>query len=136
MREPLALAVKDIDRARGKLRRLDADEAVGAWTAMVEGRWTLVDRVERDRKRFVLAYRNEPGCNVGALRCHEGRVATLAALGHSNKYIANELGLAQATVASHVRRALVKLRAVDRRELVAIYGPLARLAKERVTAAG
>ena len=126
-REPLALAVKSVERARGKLRKMDPAEAVTTWKALVDGRWTLVDHVERDGKRFVLAHKNEGPTTVAALREREAQVATLAALGHSDKHIAYELGLQSSTVATHLRRALVKLRLPDRRALVLAFGPLVRV---------
>jgi len=126
-REPLALAVKSVERARGKLRSLDPGEAVTSWKALVDGRWTLVDHVERDGKRFVLAHKNEAPSTVASLREREAQVATLAALGHSDKHIAYELGLQSSTVATHLRRALVKLRLPDRRALVLTFGPLVRV---------
>lgn len=127
-RAALALAVKNMDRARGRLRRASPDEAMALWTAMVEGRWTLVDHVERDGKRLVLARRNESPSTVGGLRGREAQVATLAALGHGDKYIAYELGIQPSTAATYVRTALRKLRLPDRAALVRVYGPLARLA--------
>jgi DNA-binding NarL/FixJ family response regulator len=126
-REPLVSAVKQFGRARGVLRRLDHEEAIAAWTAMVEGRWTLVDHLDRDGKRAILAHRNVPPVNIAALRGDEARVATLAAFGHSNKYIAYELGFAASTTAALLRRALIKLGLRDRRELVRVLGPLAKI---------
>ncbi len=126
-RAPLALAVKSIELARGKLRRMDPAEAVATWKALVAGRWTLVDHVERDGKRFVLAHKNETPSTIAGLREREAQVATLAALGHSDKHIAYELGLQSSTVATHLRRALLKLRLPDRRALVLTFGPLVRL---------
>ena len=123
----IALAVKDIDRARGKLRRLSPDESVAAWRALVDGRWSLVDHVERDGKRFVLAHRNEAPSTIASLATREAQVASLAALAHSDKYIGYELGIERSTVATHLRRALRKLRLRDRASLVHVFGPLARV---------
>lgn len=124
MRASLALAVRNLDRARGKLRRLDPEAAVASWKAMVEARWTLVDHVESDGKRHILAHCNEQPSIVGRLRAREAQVATLAACGHSDKYIAYELGLARSTVAAHLRRALVTLRLHNRHALILAFGPL------------
>lgn len=115
------------------MRRLDPEEALAAWTAMVEGRWTLVDYTDTDGKRAILAHRNVPSVNVAALAGDEARVATLAALGHSNKYIAYELGFAISTTAAILRRALLKLGLRDRRELVRVLGPLARIEPEHAS---
>lgn len=123
-RTSLAAAVKAMERARGPLRRLDPDEAVATWRAMVEGRWTLVERTDTDGKRLLLAHRNDRPRALGALGRIEVAVAGLAALGHSDKYIGYELGIARSTVSTHLARALEKLHLPDRRALVAAHGPL------------
>ena len=125
MRLPLALAVKRIESARARMRRLAPEEAVDRWNALVDGRWTLIDHVERDGKRLVLAHRNEAPSTFGSLGPREAQVATLAALGHSDKYIGYELGIRRSTVATHLARALRKLRLAHREELVSAFGPLA-----------
>lgn len=124
-RASLALAVRRMERARS-VRGLSREDALASWTALVEGRYTLVDHIESDGKRLVLARANPVRTTIGGLRPREGAVATLAALGHSDKYIAYELGLERSTVASHLMRALRKLGLRDRRELVRTFGPLAR----------
>ena len=126
-RESLAFAVRNIECARGARRRLAPEDAVARWTGLVEGRWSLVDHVERDGKRFLLAHRNDSPSNIATLRAREAQVVTLAALGHSDKHIAYELGIQRSTVATHLRRALAKLRLPTRGALVRTLGPLARL---------
>jgi DNA-binding CsgD family transcriptional regulator len=107
-----------IDRARGKLRRVDVDEALGEWKGLVDGRWSLVDKFDRDGKRFVLARRNEPGVRtLSPLSDRERQVVAYVALGHSNKLIAYELGIADSTVRVLVARAARKLGARTREEL-------------------
>ena len=54
-----------------------------------------------------------------ALSMRERQVASLAALGRSNKLIAYELGLAHSTIRVLVARACVKLDVSSRRALVA-----------------
>jgi hypothetical protein len=42
-RDDLREAVRDLERARGKLRRTDPQGAVEAWKGLVSMRWSLVD---------------------------------------------------------------------------------------------
>ncbi|MBX3185340.1 MAG: hypothetical protein KIT72_16625 [Polyangiaceae bacterium] len=124
-RAELGRAARAIDASR--LRRTSTEQALAAWTALVEGRWTLVENVERDGKRYFLVHRNEPPSTLGALAKNEARTVMLAARGHSDKAIAYELGIQRSTVASHLRGALRKLKLRDRRDLVKVFGPLAQL---------
>jgi DNA-binding CsgD family transcriptional regulator len=125
VRESLAAAVRRVERARGKLRRVDEGEAIELWRALVDGRWSLVDHVEKDGRRLVLARRNEPGArDPKALSPRERDVLAYAALGHSNKHIAYLLGLAPATVASHLASGTAKLGLRSRREVIEVLAPL------------
>jgi len=121
----LASRVKDVERARGRLRRTDPDEAVALWKGLVGGRWSLVDHIESDGRRFVLARRNEPGVrDPKALAPRERDVLAYTLLGHSNKYIAYSLGIAPSTVAFHLTSAMAKLQVKSRRELITAFaGP-------------
>ncbi len=126
-RAGLAAAVRGVERARGRLRRSDPDEALAIWTALFEGRWSLVEHVESDGRRLLLARRNEPGIrDPRALLPAERDVLAYAALGHSNKYIAYLLGAATSTVASRLGSALRKLGLSSRREAIDLLGLAAR----------
>lgn len=118
-REALREAVVQLDRARARPRGRDAREALELWRCMVHRRWTLVDHFERGGRRFVLAYTNEPTPRaIDALSARERAVAAAAALGHGNKVIAYELGLAESTVATLLGRAKRKLGVSSRVGLV------------------
>lgn len=122
-REALLFATAQMDRARGRLRRTDPEEAVAIWLGLVGGRWSLVDQEDRDGRRYVLAYRNEahvPG-PTPVLTERERQVVAYAALGHSNKLIAYELGVAPSTVSMLLARAQAKLRAPSKNEMLALY---------------
>jgi DNA-binding CsgD family transcriptional regulator len=123
VRTSLARAVMRSERARGKMRRSDPDEAIKQWTALVQGRWTLVDTIETDGKRFVLARANPVHARDPiALTTEESAVAWLAACGHSYKYIAYELGFTLGVTTSRLRSAMKKLRVKSRSELLAKIG--------------
>ncbi|HEX5062429.1 MAG TPA: helix-turn-helix transcriptional regulator [Kofleriaceae bacterium] len=122
-RESLVEAVVRRERARGRLRRTDPEEAAQLWSVLVSGRWSIIDFVDRDGKRLMLARRNPVnGPDVLALDEQERDVVWLATLGHSRKYIAYELGLATATVTKRLGNALKKLRIRNRRELLRKLG--------------
>jgi DNA-binding NarL/FixJ family response regulator len=107
---PLGAAVLAMDRARGPLGRKDPSEALDLWRALVLGRYSLVDRYERDGRRFVVAYENSPGLlDPRALTGRESAVAGLLALALPDKQIAYELGISEGTVRAHVHAILVKL---------------------------
>src|SRR5581483_3655711 len=56
----LQRSARRIDKARGGLRRLSPDDALAEWRALVDGRWSLVERIDHDGRRYLVAMRNEP----------------------------------------------------------------------------
>jgi DNA-binding CsgD family transcriptional regulator len=120
-RRALAQAVRAVDRARSRLRR-DDDRAVASRKGLVAARWSLVDHFESDGKRYLLAHANESAVSgFAALTAREKQALGFAALGHSNKLIAYELGIAASTVAVLLHRAARKLGSAGRRDLIARY---------------
>jgi DNA-binding CsgD family transcriptional regulator len=118
-RDSLVEAVVRREKARGKLRRVDADEAAAQWSVLVSGRWSVVDFVDRDGKRLLLARKNPVGGpDVAALSAEERDVVWLATHGHSRKYIAYELGLSVAQVGRRLATAMRKLKVDSRRDLL------------------
>jgi DNA-binding NarL/FixJ family response regulator len=114
-----------VDRARGRLRRTDVDEALGLWRGLAAGRWSLVEHFESDGRRYYLARENPPAvAGVLALTQRERCVAALAACGHSNKLIAYELGLSVGTVSTHLKAAMKKLGLARRANLVRLGATL------------
>lgn len=117
-RQDLALAVRQRERARRSVE-WDAEHVVRSLKGMVSARWTLVDRYENGGQRYVVARENAPNPSGPArLSRREKQVASLAALGRSNKVIAYELGLAFSTVRVLMARACSKLGASTRAELI------------------
>ena len=99
-----------MEKARGKQRKTDPEGATDAWNGLVTGRWSLVDRFERDGRRYIVARRNEHHLpDPRALTPRERAVAHLAALGKSNKLIGYELGISASTIAGHLSAAMKKL---------------------------
>jgi DNA-binding CsgD family transcriptional regulator len=125
-REALSTALRAIDRARG--RRLDPAEALELWQALVSGRWSLVDWLDADGRRYVVARRNDAQVvDPRALSERERQVAAYLALGHGDKLIGYHTGIAASTVSNHVASVRRKLAAGSRTELVALLrGALAQ----------
>lgn len=125
-RERLRAAVRDIERGRGPLRRRDPGRALSDWKGLVAGRWTLIDQLERDGRRYIVARENVPRApGPEALTDRERQVVGFAKLGHSNKLIAYDLGISDSTVRVLIARAASKLGVRTREELIRTYaGPL------------
>lgn len=122
-KDSLVEAVVRRERARGTLRRVDSEEAAELWSVLVSGRWSIVDFVDRDGKRLLLARKNPlESPDVIALTRDESDVLWLATQGHSRKYIAYELGISVAQVGRRLLSAQRKLRVSSRRELLQRFG--------------
>ena len=111
------------DRARGKLRHRDPDAALELWRSLVAGRWTLVDRIESDGRRLIIAERNDPEApgspNLARLT---RQVLLYGALGHSPKVIAYELGVSRSTVSRQLARGMAALGLRNSGELRMLLG--------------
>jgi DNA-binding CsgD family transcriptional regulator len=126
----LSDAARGIDRARGRMRRVDPDRALDLWKGLVAGRWSLVDQFDHDGKRYVFAKRNA----LDVLPWHslterELRVLAYAAEGQTLKITAYQLGVSVSTIAEDLARVKRKLGLTSRVELVTRYR--ARRAEER-----
>jgi DNA-binding CsgD family transcriptional regulator len=111
--------LRDACQVVDRVRRGDRTDpaALNRWTSLFGARWSLLDSFDREGRRYVVAARNtfyEPG---RGLTEREAQIVALIALGHSNKLIAYELGLAWSTVRVLIQRAARKLGVRTRREL-------------------
>jgi DNA-binding CsgD family transcriptional regulator len=112
-RDLLRRSVAALDRARGPMRRSDADRALAG------ARWSLVDSFESDGRRYVVAREND--CRVGgggALTRRERQIVEHARLGQSSKVIAYTLGISDSTVRVFLARAYAKLGIKGRAQLL------------------
>jgi len=124
-REALRRFLRTVDKARAKDYRNGENTTLDVWEGLLRGRWSLVDHIDSDGSHFMLAIRNDPEAAAPQmLSRREAQVASYAAQGHMNKEIAYELGLAVSTVASHLKKAIVKLGFGSRTELIWLYGRL------------
>lgn len=123
--EVLRDAAIRIDRSRGKLRKQDPELALQTWTALVDGRWSLVDWFDSDQRRFILAIPNPPEVrDPRGLTEQEAQVVSYVAFGEPNKLIAYRLGLSQPRVSGLVQSAMHKLGAKSKVELLQMLRPL------------
>jgi len=98
------------DRARGRLRSDDPHEALEIWKALVQGQWSMVDWFDTDGRRFVLAVPNPPDVvDPRGLTESEMQVVAYASFGHSNKFIAYQLGIAKTRVSLLLSSSMRKL---------------------------
>lgn len=115
----LSQAVRQSERARGRMRDADADGALDVWRGLVSGRWSLVDQFDHDGRRYVIARENEPATRITRdLSARERQVMGYAARGWANKTIGYHLGLSVSTVATHLAAAARKLGADSRVQAV------------------
>jgi len=99
-----------VDRARGKMRNTNPDNALEIWKALVRGRWSMVDWFDTDGRRFVLAIPNSPDVtDPRGLSERERQVVSYAVLGHSNKMIAYRLGLSRSRISTLLRSSMRKM---------------------------
>jgi DNA-binding CsgD family transcriptional regulator len=121
--ETLGHAVRQIDRARSKSLRGDPVEALPMWKGLVEGRWSLVDRIDTDGRRFVVAHPNAPRIDSPeALTQRERQVVAYACQGDSNARISYSLGLDEQAVEALLTSAMEKLGVESREALGQLKG--------------
>lgn len=112
-----------IEHVRTAAARRDSCRALEVWEGLIDGRWSLVDQVDRDGRRYIVAHRNaESVADPRGLTDMEVRTVRLASLGYCNKVIAYHLGLSEGTVSTHLHYAMRKLGIGTRVELLRILG--------------
>jgi DNA-binding NarL/FixJ family response regulator len=108
---PAAAVTRDAVQSAGQ--QWNGALAADQMAAVFGPRWSL-DRLEHGGRAYLVAVRSR-----GSLSPRETQVVDLVALGHSNKVISYELGLAWSTVRVLVFRACRKLGVRKRAELEA-----------------
>jgi DNA-binding CsgD family transcriptional regulator len=115
-------AVIDLEKARSPGQRADISRSLDGWQGLIDARWSLLDQFESDGKRFVVARENAPRPpGPAALTERERQIVGYAALGHDNKIIAYDLGIAHATVKVLMARAAAKLGVRARSDVITAY---------------
>jgi DNA-binding NarL/FixJ family response regulator len=109
-RLPLSRQVARIESVRSIRRRADCADALAGWRALVEGRWSLAERVDSDGKRFYYAFENAPDApRYGALTRSEAQLLDQSARGLSGKHTAYALGVSESTVSRGLASAAARL---------------------------
>jgi DNA-binding CsgD family transcriptional regulator len=121
-RTMLSTAVRLLAQNKARFRTTHPEQVVRLWTALIDGQWSIVDSIDSDGKRHLLARRNTPELtHPNALQPVERHVAALVAMGNPIKLGAYELGLPVAAVSATLASALRRLRVRSRAELVQIF---------------
>jgi DNA-binding NarL/FixJ family response regulator len=121
-REKPREAVQRIEQARTNAGRGEPDAALDNWEALVDGRWSLVDRFDTDGKRYVIAIMNDPAHpDPRGLTPRERQVAEFAGLGRSAKEISYSLGVSSSAVTNCTARIQEKLGLYSQAELVSFF---------------
>ena len=123
--EILHAAARSVDAARGELRNDDPRQAIKTWTALVSGRWSMLDWFDADGRRYILAVPNPPEVrDPRGLSDQERQVVAYVALGERNKLVAYRLGLSPSRISSLLRRAMRKLGVKSRAALIHKVRPM------------
>jgi DNA-binding CsgD family transcriptional regulator len=121
-RKSLAHAVLSVNFARGKMRANDPDAALDAWKGLVAGRWSLIDHIDTDGKRFLVARKNDPDtAGPEGLSLRERQVLASRARGFALKLIAYDLGLSIASVSKSLQTGMAKLGLSCEAEIVGLF---------------
>lgn len=84
--------------------------AITCWQGIIERTWSLVDMHDHEGRRYLIAMRNlSTVADHRGLSAREAQVAAFVAEGCSMKWIAHTLGIAEATVSTHLNGSLTKL---------------------------
>jgi DNA-binding CsgD family transcriptional regulator len=106
----LFAAATQLGTAHTGFHKQDAERALTLWRTLIDGRYSLIDAIDYQGRRYLLARRNEPGAlGAGGLAPEERVVLALFAMGHCGKIVAYELGIAASTVSTRLQRGLHKL---------------------------
>ena len=124
--ESLRNAVIALDRRERESGR-DGAGAISLWLGLAAGTWSIVDDFDTDGRRFLVVRRRSSAALDASrvLTLRERQVARFAGLGHSSKLIAHELGLAESTIAAHLKGAAKKLGCRSRVDLVRVVAAVA-----------
>lgn len=109
-----------VRQGAGGERGTPGDAVLASWSALVDGRYSLVDRFESDGRHFLVAHENPPNVrDPRGLTKAEAAVAAFVRRGHPLKLVAYELGLSIGTVSGLLARVFAKLGVRTRGELSA-----------------
>jgi DNA-binding CsgD family transcriptional regulator len=120
--DPLAEVARTIETASGSTRAA-ASFGVDLWQGLVDGRWSLIEHWRSDGRRLLVARENRHR-DPRALTPRQSQVLQLAARGHDNILVGDQLGLSPSTVATHLAAGLERLRLRKRADLIVLHHSL------------
>jgi DNA-binding CsgD family transcriptional regulator len=124
-REAIGAQAVCIDRARTQEGRANSERALSVWHALVEGRFSLVERVESDGRRYYHAFENAPHVRAQrAITETEAVVLSLTLRGLSGKEVSYSTGLSQARISSALALAAERLGFARREDLLRVGASL------------
>jgi DNA-binding NarL/FixJ family response regulator len=124
LRSLLARHARQIEHARLRRVRTEPD-ATDTWTALVGGRWGLLEQTDSDGSRHYVAIENAPEAQrLRALSRTEVEVLKLYAHGLSGKMVGYGLGLTAATVSAALGSAGLKLGVRNRAAVIRLAAHL------------
>lgn len=116
-----------IEALRTRSGRADPHRALGVWQALVNGQWSVVERRERDGKRYYHVFENAPHLYAHrALSESEALILGLSLQGLSGKDVAYATGLSPSRVSTALAEAAERLGFPSREELLRVGAALTR----------
>ncbi len=111
-------------RARSQSGTLDPATSLEVWRGLVSGRWSLLDYLDTDGRRLVVAVRNDPRVrDPRGLTQREFAIAEAVGHGLSNKQAAYALGVSASSVSNALRNVSAKLQLHARADIAAFFSP-------------
>lgn len=115
----LSARARAIEGARAPHSRTDAARSLAVWNALVEGRWSLVEKIDSDGKRLYHAFENAPNVRTErALNETESVVVDLFFQGLSGKEVAYNTGLSRSRVSNALASGAARLGFRNRSDLL------------------
>lgn len=99
-------------------------QAGALWQGLLDGRWSIIGRYDRDERQVLVARLNDPMLTKArALTERERQLVEHAAMGQSNKQIAYATGLSVGSVSGYLSSAMRKMGLRSRAELIVVASP-------------
>lgn len=117
--------VKRIERARTRRLR-SAPEGLDLWNAIVEGRASIVERIDGGQRLYFVIENAPASQSFHALAREEVEAVSYATRGLSSKLVAYALGVSEGEVSARLSRASRKVGLATRLELVRLAALLTR----------
>ncbi|HEX5656088.1 MAG TPA: LuxR C-terminal-related transcriptional regulator [Polyangiales bacterium] len=116
---------------------LEQADALTHWNELAGGGYVLLDHVDSDQRRYVVAYKlGDPQPRSQTLNARERHVLERILLGARNKSIASELGVSSAHITGISQRALAKIGARSTADLARVMRARSSLVMSELAVGG